>query len=375
MGIGLFVLTLVAFVRSPLIPEIGRDLQMSAFGLGLLGSVFAVGRLAADFPAGRLTDRFPPGPMMGLSAAIVMVGSFVLGTATGPAVAAVAMFVLGVGSTSVLTTAMAHFAKAPRVRRGVAMSVFAGSLLAGQSFGPTVGGALGERFGWRTAIVSVAVLAGLAAVMFLFVRGKTTARESVDAGQKSQARDSAGKLAFAFIYLLPAVQFSIGGAILQTLVPIVADGELGMGVGTVGLALGVGGLCRLVSSLVAGQITDRVSRRWAMLPGQVLQTAGLAVFALWGSRLGWMAAIVLVTLGSVGVNVGATVLADLSEGERLGNRLGAFRFTGDAAFMVAPALSGLLYQHYGRFVATTPLLALSLVVTVGVWVFVPETRH
>jgi hypothetical protein len=43
--------------------------------------------------------------------------------------------------------------------------------------------------------------------------------------------------------------------------------------------------------------------------------------------------------------------------------------------MIAPALSGFLYEQYGRFPATLPLLALATIVTIGVWVFVPETHH
>jgi len=46
IGAGLFLLTVAAFVRPPLLPAIGRDLGMTAIGLGLLGSVFAAGRLA-----------------------------------------------------------------------------------------------------------------------------------------------------------------------------------------------------------------------------------------------------------------------------------------------------------------------------------------
>ncbi|MGH8928653.1 MAG: hypothetical protein ACRDWH_09905, partial [Acidimicrobiia bacterium] len=80
-------------------------------------------------------------------------------------------------------------------------------------------------------------------------------------------------------------------------------------------------------------------------------------------------------LGSAGVNVGMTILADLSEGTAIGRRLGTFRFTGDSAFVVAPLLSGWLYQTAGRAIATLPLLLLSGVVTLGVWLLVPETKH
>lgn len=373
VGAGLFLLTLAAFFRPPLLPEIGRDLHMTTVGLGLLGSIFAVGRLAADFPAGRMSDRFRPGPMMSLSGVVVATGSMLLALTSAAGGAYAAMFVLGIGSALALTTAMAHFARAPRVRRGTALSAFAAWLLAGQSFGPTAGGSLGEAFGWRGALVVAASLALLVAVSSTFLRTPIADRESSPVTTRIDEDRVVPRRVLGFVYLLPAVQFAIGGAMLQTLVPIVADAELGIGPATVGLALGLGGVSRLTAALITGQISDRVSRKWALVPGQLLQTLGVAVFMLGGTATTWLAAIVLAALGSAGVNVGATVLADLSEGSTLGRRLGAFRFTGDAAFVVAPLLSGWLYQVGGRVLATLPLVMFSAVVMAGVWAVVPET--
>jgi MFS family permease len=373
IGAGLFLLTVAAFVRPPLLPAIGRDLGMTAIGLGLLGSVFAAGRLAADFPAGRMTDRVRPGPMMSISAMLVAAGSVVLAIAPNPLVAHAAMLLLGIGSTFTLTTAMAYFAQAPRIRRGVSVSAFAAWLLAGQSFGPTLGGSLGGVYGWRQAVAIAGLIAIGVAVAFLFSKAPFAPASSHEPAGKTGTAHPVRSHVLGLIYLLPAVQFALGGALLQTLIPIAADSELGIGPGTVGVALGLGGVSRFVAALVTGQISDRVSRKRALVPGQILQTAGIAVFMLWSDPVAWLVSIVLVTLGSAGVNVGVTILADLSEGSGLGKRLAAFRFTGDSALVVAPLLSGWLYQVAGRAVATVPLLLLSAVVTFGVWIFVPET--
>jgi MFS family permease len=377
IGAALFFLTMAAFVRPPLLPDIGRELGMSAIGLGLLGSVFATGRLAADFPAGRISDRMRPGPMMSLSAVIVAAGSLMLALAPSPLVAFAATFVLGVASTFVLTTAMAHFARAPKIRRGAALSAFAGWLLAGQSFGPTTGGTIGAALGWRWAVGIAGIVATAVAVLIVFVRAPSPEVEAREPGPDGvvEAPVDIPRLTLAFIYLLPAVQFALGGALLQTLIPIVADGELDIGPAQVGLALGLGGVARLFSALAAGQISDRHSRRWALIPGLVLQAIGVLVFFLWASPVAWLGSIILVSFGSAGVNVGTTILADLTEGKALGKRLGAFRFTGDAAFMVAPLLSGWLYTVGGRPLAILPMLVFASVVTLGAIIFIPETRH
>ncbi|NND83959.1 MAG: MFS transporter, partial [Acidimicrobiia bacterium] len=246
IGIGLLLLTVAAFFRPPLLPEIGRDLEISPLGLGLLGSIFAVGRTAADFPAGWLSDRFSAGPMMFFGGAAIALGSLALATAPNDLVAYGSMFLLGVGSTFALTTAMAHFARAPRATRGVALSAFAAWLLAGQSLGPAAGGFLAAGGGWRLAMWVAAGLAGVVGIAFLWLRAARPEPHEEERHGAAPPID-APRHVLALIYLLPAVQFAIGGALLQTLIPIVADAELGIGPGTVGLALGIGGGIRFVS--------------------------------------------------------------------------------------------------------------------------------
>lgn len=368
----LFVTTAAAFLRPPLLPAMGRDLGLGAIGLGALGSVFALGRLGADIPAGRLTDHIAPERMMLLAAVIVAVGSIGLGLAPDPTVAYVALFVLGVGSTWTLTTAQAWFANAPRARRGTAMSVFAGALLTGQAIGPALGGAAEVVSDWRVALIGGGVVAAIGAVPFVVMRSPT-----VDGSRRTQSSggdDRATAPVLAVIYLLPAVQFAIGAAMVQTLVPIVADADLGLSAGVVGTALGVGGLARLVAAVVSGRIVDASGRRIVLVPGLALQLAGLGVFAFVDGVGALWVSIALVSFGSVSVNVGTTILADLSEGGRLGPRLGAFRFTGDAAFLVAPVLAGFLLETGGRTIAMLPLLVLTAAVFVGALALVPETH-
>ena len=375
MGAGLFAITAVAFLRPPLLPAIGRDLGLSAIGLGGLGSAFALGRLTADFPAGAFTDRSRPGVMMAIAASIVAAGSLVFGLSPVALVAFVAAFGLGIGSTWTLTGSMAFFARAPRVSRGMSMSFFAAALLVGQAVGPALGGLMGALWDWRVAMVVGAVVA--AALVPVFLRNPGVAPSIEKQGDGARARRPVPRRVLAVLYLLPAVQFSIGAAMIQTLVPIVGDDELGLGTATIGLAIGVGGIARLIGAIISGRVSDSIGRKWALVPGLSLQTAGLVMFALAGGTIAWWLAILGLTLGSVAVNVGSTILADLTEEGGLGKRLGAFRFAGDLAFLVTPLLSGALYEVDGRFLGTLPLLLLTATATLGALFVLPETlrRH
>jgi predicted MFS family arabinose efflux permease len=372
VGVGVFVITVAGHVRSPLLPDMGRDLDMGPAALGAFVAAFALGRIAADIPAGRLTDSRSSQSMLAMGAAIVAGSSLLAGLAPASVVAYAASFVLGVGTAWTNTTGIAAFAEAPRERRGVAMSGFATALLVGQAVGPALGGGIAAPSNWRVAFGVGAVIAFITGAAFVRATPGRTGRERASAATTPDP--VIPRRVRAAIFLLPAVQFAIGGALLHTLVPIVGDGELGLGVGTVGLAMGLAGALRLVAALTSGRVSDRWSRRWALFPGLLLQIAGLVAFALWGTRAGWWAAIVLTSLGSTAVNVGATMLADLSEGGRLGPNLAMFRMTGDVALLVAPLLAGILYETTGRAVAMLPLIGFVAAATLLAARVIPETR-
>lgn len=250
------------------------------------------------------------------------------------------------------------------------MSFFAAALLAGQAVGPAIGGFMGALWDWRVAMVVGAV--GAAGLVPFFMRNPGVAPSAEKEALDTTARRPIPRRILTVLYLLPAVQFSIGAAMIQTLVPIVGDDELGLGAATVGLAIGLGGVARLVGAIVSGRVSDTFGRKWALVPGLSLQTGGLVLFALVGGTIAWWLAILGLTLGSVAVNVGSTILADLTEGG-LGKRLGAFRFAGDLAFLITPLLSGALYEVSGRFLGTLPLLALTVMATLGALFILPET--
>jgi MFS family permease len=82
---------------------------------------------------------------------------------------------------------------------------------------------------------------------------------------------------------------------------------------------------------VTGAISDRVSRKAALIPGLTLMAAEVALLALEPTMLTCAGAVLLISVGSTGVSVAATILRDRSPSRRVGRRLSNFALPGTSA--------------------------------------------
>ena len=304
-----FAVAIASFMRAPLLPEIGRDLGITAAAVAMITTAFALGRLVMDLPAGRLADRLPPGRALAGSGVGVAVSAALLATAQSLAQALAGVFFLGVASALTNTTGMTLFAtSAPSERRGTAMAGFSMALITGQTLGPAIGGTVAELAGWRAA-QGVAVLIGVAvfAVCLLVPAGRVARPAHEPAGpdeavpqrpRPAEGRAPAGPdeavasrrpdpaarrasppgLSRSQAAVLAAVPFAVFfafSALPQTLLPVIGSSELALSTATIGLALGAGGVARIGGSAVTGVISDRVSRKAALVPSLLIMAVAV----------------------------------------------------------------------------------------------------
>jgi MFS family permease len=339
------VVAVASFMRAPLLPDIGRDLELAAADLAMITVAFALGRLVMDLPAGRLADRLPPGPALAGTGVGVALSALLLAGAGSFAQALAAVFLLGAASALTNTTGMTVFAtSAPAERRGAAMAGFSIALMTGQTLGPAVGGAIAGLAGWRVAQVVAALIGvGVVAACLLVPAGRARRFERTDVRPDDLSRAQAMVLA-----AVPFAVFFTLSALPQTLLPVIGASELALSTAFIGLALGVGGIARLAGSALAGAVSDRVSRKAALIPSLLIMAVAVLLLAPPPMLATWLAAIVLLSLASSGIAVAATIVADQVPAATVGRRLGSFRFTGDFGLLAGPAVTGLLYQHSGR---------------------------
>jgi predicted MFS family arabinose efflux permease len=374
-----FVLSVVAFIRVPLLPEIGRDLTMSAGQLGLVTAMFAMGRLLTDLPAGRALERVRATGLLVTSTTVMAAGSVGLALADRSLMVYGAAFVLGVASAVTNATGMHAFSVAvPKRQRGTSLAVFSTALLAGQALGPVTGGTIAAATSWRGAglVAGGTCLILVCALVWSRSRQRRVTPGEPVAGVSQPADDRPSPQGWdtqraALLFVAFAMFFTLG-AMPQTLIPLIGAHDFGLRVEWIGAALGLGGTCRLIGGFVGGVAADRVSRRAALLPGLVLQAVGVALIAGTGVQW-WLAGIVLMSLASWSISVAGTVLADLAPQGRLGPQLGGFRFVGDVGLILGPVLGTQIYQVAGRAVAAAAIATLLLAAAAWSAISVPET--
>jgi MFS family permease len=360
-------LTAFAFFRVALLPEFGSELGMSTFQLGVVTTVFGVGRLAADLPGGHLADRFPASGILAVSAVAIAVGSLAVGVSMGLITLYAASLLLGVASSTTNATGMTYFSNAAGAEfRGTSMAIFSAALLGGQALGPSAAGLMASVAGWRVAMFVAAAAAGLVSVMLVVFRDQGASADGAESIEPVEDGGAAG-IDWGSMLVLQSVSFAVFltlGSIPQTLVPVVGSETLGLGAASIGLALGLGGVARFVGTLIGGRLSDRLSRKAALVPALVLQGVGVGLLALPPSVALWLAAIVVMSVASYAVAVAATIVGDLAHPGRVGSQLGRFRFVGDLGLIVGPVTVSAIYEKIGREAAF--LMVAGLLVGVGV---------
>lgn len=171
---GLFFAGIATFAQlystQAVLPQIALDLAVSPATAALTVSATTLGLAAAVIPWSIVADRIGRVPAMGTG----VIAATVLGLCAPLSSEIGLLLVLraaeGVALGAVPAVALAYLSEEVRPRYAAAA---AGSYIAGTTVGGLLGrivaGVVGELAGWRTGILTVAIVCALAAVLFLWL--------------------------------------------------------------------------------------------------------------------------------------------------------------------------------------------------------------
>jgi MFS family permease len=248
----------------------------------------------------------------------------------------------------------------PQARRGEMMG-YAGmaSSLAG-AVGPVLGFALFHRFGYPGVFFGAGVFLLLSFFAGLPIveptRAKPAARKDsrwLDMIAVKETLHPAIAVAF--------LSFGHGG--ILTFLPIQA---LQLGMANPGIWFGAYAVCILLSRPIAGPLSDRISRRAVILPGLILNIAGILLLAMATSPNWLMAAAIVAGFGTGAAQPALmTVAVDQSAASRRGQSLAQFQLFYDLGIGIGSltlgALLDLVDQDFSiMYVATAVVAAIGL---------------
>ncbi|HXV94651.1 MAG TPA: MFS transporter [Pseudonocardia sp.] len=358
----------------PVLPAYATQFGLGPAELGLVVGIFGVGRLLVNIPAGMLADRVDRRWLLLWSVLAVVVAQALTGLATGYGTLLATRLVTGIAGGVAITTGMSLLADVTTTAsRGRDMATLQAFQLAGGSLGPVVGGLLAVPFGPRVpffvsgmASVVVAVWAGRV------LRGVTPGPAGPGDGPvrgrvRWFTRDVAG-----VCVLGSAVFFHRFGG-LQSLVPLIAYGALGIGVAQMGLVLGGITLSTVLVVRLAGGLSDRWGRKRVIVPAMAVAGVGAAALAFSDSVAVFLVA-TLVTGVAAGFGGGAPAayLADVAAPAVRGRSVGVYRTFGDVGTILGPVALGVAAEAWGYSAAA---LVLAGVVLASTAVFAALSRE
>ena len=344
-------------------------LYLVTFGASstVIGAVMAVSTVTATLmriPIGLLIDRIGRKPFLLTGIVLFAVGNF--GYLWAPTILLMIPFRMlhGIGWSG-CTTAAATLAAdiAPQKRRGELIGYAAMASSLGGAIGPVAGFALLYRYDYPGVFLGSAALIAASFLLGMLVREPKRA----PAGSREEFRWI--DLLIIPEALLPciAVAFiSFGHGGIFTFLPIHA---LKLGLENPGLWFGLYAFSLLLSRPVAGPLSDRISRRAVIIPGLILNLAGIFILALASSPAWLLAAAVVGGFGTGAAQPALmTIAIDQTSPHRRGQSMAQYQCFYDVGIGLGSlglgAFLDLVDQNFSLM-----YLASVVVAILGLWIY------
>ena len=357
-----FGVFLAHHVTRPLIPLYLITFGASSTVIGAFMAVFTIIATVMRVPIGLSIDRIGRKPFLLYGIGLFGIGNFGYMWAPSIALMIPGRILHGLGWSG-CTTAVATIAAdiVPQARRGDMMGYAGLASSLASALGPVLGFALFQRFDYPGAFFGAGALLGLGFIAALPL--KEPKKVTILRRKPTHWRDTiAVKETLHPAIAVAFLSFGHGG--ILTFLPIQA---LKLGLANPGIWFGVYAACILLSRPIAGPLSDRISRRAVILPGLILNIAGILLLAMATSPNGLMAAAIMGGFGTGAAQPALTTVAvDQSAPDRRGQSLAQFQLFYDLGIGIGSLTLGVLLdlvdQNFSFMYLVTALVAL-----IGLW--------
>ena len=364
-----------------LLPDMRAEFGLNLQFLVSLNAALGILGLALALPFGYAADRVRRVWLIRGGSIIANAGSIVQGAAPGVGALVAGRILAGAGTAAVPPASFSFLADSypPPVRS----RVFALTYVAGQSgiiIGPIVAGVLGARFGWRTAVVVLGVLATAVSLLTFALReprrGGADSEHAAPLPPLSLAESWRSALSIGTVRrLCAATPFMTAKGAATGLLTIYFADTFVLGAGPRGLILALYGAVGLVGLIAAAPFADRILRErpgaFFTLAGGLLAVQALALVVLAVSSNLVVSIIASVPIATIDVIFAPAFLALVSQVvpprvRGLGLQVTApFQLAGYALSIVIVGAISANGLHSGMAVFAVPTIAGALILGTG----------
>lgn len=349
--------------------KVGGGPAMVAALVGLRG----VGTMLSDLPAGILVARLGERAVMSIGLATLFLAT--IGCALTESTLVLGFFALGFGAGFgiwLLSRLSLITEDIPLEQRGRIISVMAGLQRAGALIGPLFAGFSAEMYGYPPVFVASGALFLLSlGLVFIFAKSSDSASDHQRSIQLTKIISQHRQI------------FATAGVVMISLsalrharllfIPLVGV-SIGLDESDIGLAFSLSSAIDMAMFYPAGQILDRLGRKFALIPSITLLGLSLMLIPYCSSFASFTAVAMLAGLGNgFGTGIFMTLGSDFSPKLGRSQFLGVWRLVGDMGGAAGPFALGSIAQAAGLVAACSVaggLAGLGLVILI---LFVPET--
>ena len=364
----------------PVLPIYAKSFDISYGLVGLLLAAPGLGTLVSDVPVGIIVGRMRKKTAMVLGLVLTAVTVFALFWARSAMQAFLLRFAFGVVNSLWQISRHTYLTSltAPD-RRGRTMSVFGGIMRIGVFLGPALGGLLASKLSLRAPFLFYAFGVAIAVVLLIFFVREAPNVDQRNTGGSRRAGGLLSVLRKQYRILLRAGAGQLCASMIRrgrdVLIPLYAVDVVGLGLQSVGLILSIAAFVDMTLFYPAGQLMDKLGRKFAIVPSFLIQGIGMLIVALTHSFGGLLAATCLIGFGN-GLGAGSmmTLGADLAPRKSIGEFLGLWRLIGDSGSVGSPLVVGSIADALSLTVSTVIIGSFGIAASAVFAFLVPETN-
>ncbi len=365
-------------IMSPILPQIGEELNITDAVLGTLVSAYALMVGVFAIIAGPVSDKIGRRRILLLGTAAMAVAlslhHFISGYMSFLALRVLAGMAGGILSGAAVSYVGDYF---PYGRRGWATGWVMSGAAFGQIAGIPIGILLAGSFGFRAPFYLFAVTMALTYILIWAkvpqpdvkrTQGRLTFKRAVAGYADLLRRKEIAAAVFAFFMMFLGVSFYV------VYFPTWLERSMGATPGRIAILFVVGGIANVIAGPQAGKLSDRIGRKKIV----ILSCVGLSITMLLTTLVVqefWMAYplfFAVMILVAMRISPFSALLTALVGEERRGSLLSLTVALGQVGFAFGGAVAGPLFAHYGYW-SNTILAAVSVLgMGIIVWLMVPE---